>query len=515
MAASGASASTLQMQHQIRANAAQLQDYFSDLYSWERSINEEEAARTKRSASDTATTPEAAAIPAPRRRVQQKTDATPAHGTGDKVHDKAAATKADPAGHTYDKGYSKWAKFDVDAALREADEDNTSSKDATSTTAATKKSDSKAVAVEEPRAAAAKASVSTKSREELEREDGNAHYQRGDYVAAIKCYTQCLGYNPRNAVVLSNRAMAHLKNREFGKAEDDCNLALKIDPNHLKSLSRRGTARNSLGKHRLALLDFERAAELDPKSRQIQTQIASTRELIRTAIKRAPKRTQFKIEVIGKTTNESHHGTLDDLEDKNSVGNKPTTPIATTKQRSAVSEKPSQEAQLQASSPPTTTPAPVAETSSSKPTVILPKLPKKAPTTSYEFGRVWKTLAPKGDAERQKALLGLRAEYLRLIQPAALGTIFKNSIEAEILCDIFHVFRHAMQATSADKRFVLDFAMGLAKVPRFSMAVMFLSVCEKEDLVWVVERLRSDGKEMNDDQQAREVDTLAKLYALQ
>jgi tetratricopeptide (TPR) repeat protein len=403
-----------------------------------------------------------------------------------------------------------------DAALREADEDSTSSKEAatSATTAATEKLSSKAVVVEETEPAA-KASATTKSREELEREDGNAHYQRGDYVAAIKCYTRCLGYNPHNAVVLSNRAMAHLKNREFGKAEEDCNLALKIDPSHLKSLSRRGTARNSLGKHRLALLDFERAAELDPKSRQIQTQIASTRELIRTAIKRAPKRTQFKIEVIGETTNEPHRAILDALEDKeNTVGNKPMA-AATAKQRSAVSEKPSQEAQPLAPPPSSTNAATVAETASSKPAAILPKLPKKAPTTSYEFGRVWKTLAPKGDAERQKALLDLRVGYLRLIQPTALATIFKNSIEAEVLCDIFHVFRHAMQVTAADKRFVLGFAIGLTKVPRFSMAVMFLSAREKEDLVWVVEQLRSDAKEASDGQQVREVDALTKLYELQ
>ena len=65
--------------------------------------------------------------------------------------------------------------------------------------------------------------------------------------------------------------MASLKNRELANAEDA--LALKIDQTHVKSCLRRGTARHSMGKHRLALLDFRRAATLNPKSRQIQTQL--------------------------------------------------------------------------------------------------------------------------------------------------------------------------------------------------------------------------------------------------
>lgn len=143
-----------------------------------------------------------------------------------------------------------------DAALREADGDSTLGVKSEDTTPSLQSSPAPRRVVAASKAASSPAT--TKSREELEKEEGNAHYKRGDYVAAIKSYTRCLGYNPQNAVVLSNRAMAYLKNREFANAEDDCKLALKADPTHVKSYSRRGTARNSLGKHRLALLDFTR-----------------------------------------------------------------------------------------------------------------------------------------------------------------------------------------------------------------------------------------------------------------
>lgn len=46
--------------------------------------------------------------------------------------------------------------------------------------------------------------------------------------------------------------------------QSDCNCALQIDPCHIKSLLRRATAYNALGKHRAALRDLLRAAQLEP-----------------------------------------------------------------------------------------------------------------------------------------------------------------------------------------------------------------------------------------------------------
>lgn len=343
---------------------------------------------------------------------------------------------------------------------------------------------------------------SKKPRAEIERQEGNEHYKRGDYVAAIKSYTRCLGYNAQDAIVLSNRAMAFIKNREFGKAEDDCTLALKVDAKHVKSLLRRGTARNALGKHRLALLDFQRAAALDPKNRQIPSQMTSTRDLMRTAIKRAPKRTGFEIQVVN-------------------------TPSSGTKSKIKVQEVPEGDEvvdkenanphEAQRSAEPSISTDAVAETPAKAPTSsksssgVLPKLPMRAPSTSYEFNRVWKTLRPTGDAARKQQLLELRARYLRLVAPGQLRAIFKNSIEAEILCDAFYVFRHAMLTDSSEMQddggLVLRFATELARVPRFAMTVMLLSAAEKEDIKWVLGRLEgtADANEINQLKQAYEL----------
>lgn len=40
-----------------------------------------------------------------------------------------AATGASAAGHTHDKGYNKWAKFDIDAAIRSVDTEDETAND--------------------------------------------------------------------------------------------------------------------------------------------------------------------------------------------------------------------------------------------------------------------------------------------------------------------------------------------------------------------------------------------------
>ncbi len=49
---------------------------------------------------------------------------------------------------------------------------------------------------------------------EEERAKGNAHFAKGEFNAAIRCYTKCIGYDARIAGIFSNRAAAFLKTKE-------------------------------------------------------------------------------------------------------------------------------------------------------------------------------------------------------------------------------------------------------------------------------------------------------------
>ncbi len=222
--------------------------------------------------------------------------------------------QASAAAHTYDVGYKKWERFDIDAALQADDETVPSTSSSIiakgnqnnlshpqsnisvpreladgdiepmdySGVETTNRSTNVAVAADpavnrtmhtisltpatlanqampvlKPAPAGsvpkARGVYNDRDTETAERERGNIEYQKGNFNAAVKAYTKCLGLKSNNYVAFSNRAMAYLKMKEFVRAEQDCSVALGILPSHAKSLQRRATARNALGKHRGAL----------------------------------------------------------------------------------------------------------------------------------------------------------------------------------------------------------------------------------------------------------------------
>ena len=108
---------------------------------------------------------------------------------------------------------------------------------------------------------------------------GNSYFSSLDYSKAIECYTRSLNAlakdqakiaNPTEMrkLTLSNRAQAYLKLRAYGKAYDDSNQACMLDPAHVKSLGRRGTAAYYLGKIKEAMRDFVEIITLEPKNVQ-------------------------------------------------------------------------------------------------------------------------------------------------------------------------------------------------------------------------------------------------------
>lgn len=63
---------------------------------------------------------------------------------------------------------------------------------------------------------------------------------------AIEHYTKAVELDTTLASAYSNRAMAHLKLGQVTKAETDCNHTLLLQPDNVKALLRRATARYSI-----------------------------------------------------------------------------------------------------------------------------------------------------------------------------------------------------------------------------------------------------------------------------
>lgn len=211
--------------------------------------------------------------------------AEPAPEQGRKEETGEQASTREPAAHTYDRGYKKWESFDVvrvrcverahgmtltrpcaqEAAL--AAEDSSGDEGAAGAAAlaegraggggkakAATAASSASTAVVTPASMlpppsavtrramrapvagwdARKTPLDRRPREEVEKDAGNEHFRAGRFAEAAAAYTRAIGLNPAQPTYHSNRAMAHLKMKEWGRAREDAQAALALDPSNAK-----------------------------------------------------------------------------------------------------------------------------------------------------------------------------------------------------------------------------------------------------------------------------------------
>ena len=137
----------------------------------------------------------------------------------------------------------------------------------------------------------------TKHTAEEDRQMGNEYFAKSKHEEAIQCYTRCLSkvdVGESKALVYSNRAMAHLKQKNWKQAEEDATSALENDPLHFKSYQRRCVARLSMGKLRQAMIDVCSAQDTCIDSQSSLAEINKLRLKVEKALvaasQRAPRR---------------------------------------------------------------------------------------------------------------------------------------------------------------------------------------------------------------------------------
>ena len=72
----------------------------------------------------------------------------------------------------------------------------------------------------------------TKSSEEYA-EEGNHHYQAGEYEQAIRIYDKAIRIDPQNANTYVNRGSAYRALEKYERAISDATSAIKINPSML------------------------------------------------------------------------------------------------------------------------------------------------------------------------------------------------------------------------------------------------------------------------------------------
>jgi tetratricopeptide (TPR) repeat protein len=109
------------------------------------------------------------------------------------------------------------------------------------------------------------------------KEEGNKFFKEGQWEKAIAQYTKGLGLETEDpkqeklpadvrGLLLSNRSQCRLNVKEWQAALDDADECLKLIPSHTKSMFRRATAYENLGKKNEAFADYMRVAKAEPKN---------------------------------------------------------------------------------------------------------------------------------------------------------------------------------------------------------------------------------------------------------
>ncbi|XVF16877.1 hypothetical protein REPUB_Repub10bG0069100 [Reevesia pubescens] len=86
---------------------------------------------------------------------------------------------------------------------------------------------------------------------------GNDFFNAGRYAEACSAYGEGLKYDSSNSVLFCNRAVCWFKLGLWEKSVEDCNQALKIQPNYIKALLRRAASKGKLGRWADAVRDYE------------------------------------------------------------------------------------------------------------------------------------------------------------------------------------------------------------------------------------------------------------------
>lgn len=106
------------------------------------------------------------------------------------------------------------------------------------------------------------------------KEEGNRHFQKGDYIAAEALYTKAILSDPTNPLLYTNRAMARLKlgSSRYDSVIQDCEESLRLSPEskNMKALYYLSQAHLALKNYdqavTYALLAHEKCVETSDKS---------------------------------------------------------------------------------------------------------------------------------------------------------------------------------------------------------------------------------------------------------
>lgn len=504
----------LQAQLNVRNNVREMHDYVNDLYAWESEIQAKDEAISKGKYSHSKGSP----TPGVRGRAKAVTPTTkvslyspaPAlaqgrhHKQSKRLRKKKPSAKDLPkslessaAGHTYDYFKDRWDKFDVDAALQEADEDteyetesDTENESQQHGGAEHMKEVSTRTKVNED-GAPVRQQRDPQADADFWRTKGNEYFKFGDHVKAKECYGSSLRA-VKTATAYANRALACIKLKEWDQAGVDCDKAIELDPSYLKAWQRRALVHKEQGNALAQLSALDQVLRLAPASKpaarelRVAVQEHAAARGLRLPSGLAPVPVQyFAASVPGSRPAGVQ---LNDCAVQRSACKAAATSAAgsggSARAIEAAASVPHGSGALSRA---TAASADVALASAARPPLPLgggnrdlgPGLPDvsaravRAPSTSAEFEAAWRGF--RGDLDRQ-------ADYLRALELVTLPRMFKSSLTPGVLHGILTTVLERFSAGSADEEWGLSTLECMTKVERFEMNVLLIPPKQREGL---------------------------------
>merc|ERR1712076_201959 len=89
----------------------------------------------------------------------------------------------------------------------------------------------------------------------------------------IQHYTYGLNYDPSNAIILSNRAMAYIKKKNWKAALIDANKAIEIDSSYLKGYFRRAKANAEMKNYKESAKDYKYLKNKLPEDKDVKREL--------------------------------------------------------------------------------------------------------------------------------------------------------------------------------------------------------------------------------------------------
>jgi tetratricopeptide (TPR) repeat protein len=99
---------------------------------------------------------------------------------------------------------------------------------------------------------------------------GAAYLQKGDYGKAIEDCDQAIRLDPQLAKAYNNRGLAHLQKRDFERAIIDFNHAIRLDPGDARLRMNCGTAHLGMRSFDKAIALYDEAIQIDPNDARIR-----------------------------------------------------------------------------------------------------------------------------------------------------------------------------------------------------------------------------------------------------